>query len=259
MKTNVSSYYSNDYDESNRHQDPFGRIQEIRTRQLLLRYLGDRKSILDVGGATGVYAFFLADHGFDVSLIDIAENHTRQARQINAGRSHKLTDIIHADIQEIELANKYDAIILHGPLYHIVDRPKRIKLLKKLSSILTPNGLILGFCINRYAGYFYGVRSGKILDRAYQKSVLNEIKTGVRHMAPGWYFHTPAEIVAEYEEASLSVVAIKGVTSQIWMLPEVDQILSTNEGLEKIISLAEQLEDSVDIGQDILCVGQIKE
>ncbi len=32
-------YYANNYNEDARHQDAFGKLQELRTRELLLRYL----------------------------------------------------------------------------------------------------------------------------------------------------------------------------------------------------------------------------
>ena len=52
MKKRVIDYYSDQYNEGLRHRDPFGIIQEIRTRELISRYLkNDVISILDVGGA----------------------------------------------------------------------------------------------------------------------------------------------------------------------------------------------------------------
>jgi len=257
MTKNVINYYLNDYDEAMRHSDPFGVIQELRTKELIGRYLlNEGMSILDVGGANGIYSFYLADLGHDVSLLDIAANHVEQAIEINSKRTNKLQGIILGDVQTFESTEKFDIIILHGPLYHIVKREKRINVLRRMKNILVSKGVILGFVINRFAGYFYGVRTGNILNREYRELVQEEIKTGIRKKAPGWYFHKPAEIQAEYQEAGLNVTAVKSVVTQIWMLPEIEIKISTSEGMKNVLDLAKEAEDHVEIGQDILCVGK---
>lgn len=101
------------------------------------------------------------------------------------------------DARSLELDEKFDMIIIHSPLYHITEREERISVLKHMKTLLNDNGKILGFAINRYAGYFYVVRSGKILDNDYSNVVLNEMKSGSRHKGPGWYFHRPSELISE--------------------------------------------------------------
>jgi hypothetical protein len=57
-------------------------IQKLRTKELLSRYLKDYPmSILDVGGARGVYAFYLADLGHSISLFDIVPRHIADVEQ----------------------------------------------------------------------------------------------------------------------------------------------------------------------------------
>ena len=72
MTTKIIDFYTHRYNESDRHQGAFGIIQELRTMELISRYLpNNRASILDVGGATGVYSFQLADIGHRVTLLNI--------------------------------------------------------------------------------------------------------------------------------------------------------------------------------------------
>lgn len=127
-----------------------------------------------------------------------------------------------------------------------------------MKNYLNTNGLILGFGINRYAGYFYGIRSGQILNDEYRRFVTEEIKTGVRKKAPGWYFHKPDEMIAEYEESDLYVVDIKSVVTQIWMLPKIEDLIKEANSMKKILDLAKEAEDDIQIGQNILCVGKEK-
>ena len=258
MNNNLIEYYVNKYDEGLRHRDPFGVIQELRTRELILRYLREESmSILDVGGANGVYSFFLADLGHHVSLLDIAPNHIEKAEQLNAERDRKLEQILLGDAQTFETQVKYDLILLHGPLYHLMERDKRIAVLQRMKQLLKKNGRILGFAINRYAGYFYGVHSGAILKEPYRQIVKEEMKHGIRNKTPGWYFHTPTELTAEFEEAGLTVTASKSVTTQVWMLPDIETMIQDGDGLRLILQLAQDAEDAVQIGQDLLCVGEV--
>lgn len=256
----IIQYYSNLHDELTRHSDSFGVIQEARTKKLISRYLATNTStILDVGGAGGVYAFFLADLGYQVTLLDIVPKHIEHVRNLNAKRELRLTDIVLCDALTFETDRQYDMILLHGPLYHLVRRADRVSLLSRMRRILSPNGLLLGFGINRYASYFYGVHSGQLFGKQYRNEIMNEVKSGERLREPGWYFHKAKEIVREFEDSALDVIALKSVTTQIWMSPGIDLQLRTKSGLEQVLSTAEQMEDEVEIGQDLLCVGKSKD
>jgi SAM-dependent methyltransferase len=57
-----------------------GRLEFIRTRDVLQRTLPPAPArVLDVGGATGVYAGPLAAAGYDVTVIDPVPEHVRAA------------------------------------------------------------------------------------------------------------------------------------------------------------------------------------
>jgi hypothetical protein len=65
------SWYTDRYDEDRRHRDTFGLLQEARTLELLDRFCPPPPArVADIGGATGVYAFPLADRGHEVSLVE---------------------------------------------------------------------------------------------------------------------------------------------------------------------------------------------
>ncbi len=256
MSDRIVDYYVESYNEDRRHTDPFGIIQEIRTKQLLERFITQpQMNILDIGGATGIYSFFLADLGHNVTLLDIAPNHIKIAKSKNFIVNNKLKNIILADALKYETEETFDIIIMHGPLYHIQSREKRIDLLSKANKFLKKKGILLGFAINRYAGYFYGVHSGHILNDAYKKIVIEELESGIRIKEPGWYFHKYRELIEEFEDSNFHVQEIKSVSSQLWMLPNINDLLSDEDKLNDIIQLANHMEDELEVGQDLLCMG----
>ena len=63
------------YDESQRLKGDIGPLALTRTRELMERHLPPTPAVvLDVGGATGVYAFWLAERGYRVHLVDVRWN-----------------------------------------------------------------------------------------------------------------------------------------------------------------------------------------
>ena len=57
----------NSYDESQRLTDGFGNLERERTQELIKRYLPTTSAtIMDIGGAGGVYSFWLAGLGYNV-------------------------------------------------------------------------------------------------------------------------------------------------------------------------------------------------
>ena len=70
---NIDDFY-NKYNEGERLFQSLGRLEFTRTCDIINRYLGDTgETILDIGGATGHYSFWLAEKGYQAHLIDIVE------------------------------------------------------------------------------------------------------------------------------------------------------------------------------------------
>src|SRR5208282_6634933 len=71
-----------------------GELEQLRTQAILARHLPlPPATIFDVGGASGVYAFPLAEQGYQVHLIDPVELHLEKARDRSASTGVKLSSI----------------------------------------------------------------------------------------------------------------------------------------------------------------------
>jgi 2-polyprenyl-3-methyl-5-hydroxy-6-metoxy-1,4-benzoquinol methylase len=65
----IKAYYDQSPEESRLEQ--WSRLEEARSRELILRYAPPAPAlVLDVGGAAGAYAFWLAEQGYEVRLFD---------------------------------------------------------------------------------------------------------------------------------------------------------------------------------------------
>jgi ubiquinone/menaquinone biosynthesis C-methylase UbiE len=111
-----------------------GRLEYLRTRELLARYLPPAPAtVLDVGGGAGVYALPLAREGYSVHLIDAVPLHVEQAREASAlQQDSPLASAQVGDARRLVWDdNSVDAVLLLGPLYHLTSRDDRLRALKE--------------------------------------------------------------------------------------------------------------------------------
>jgi len=96
-------------------------------------------TVLDVGSGYGRNALWLAQHGFDVTAIDLSpvavEQLTHKARALNLSITAKTQDV-----RDIELINPYGVILIFFVLHHLLDREAR-RLIHCLQEFTSVGGL----------------------------------------------------------------------------------------------------------------------
>src|SRR4051812_3554370 len=87
----VRHHYESEIDEADRLRRGAGRLELVRTQEIIRRHLpGPPLEILDVGGGAGVHAAWLADDGYAVHLVDPMPSHVEQAKLL-AGPRRRVT------------------------------------------------------------------------------------------------------------------------------------------------------------------------
>ncbi|MFL5497184.1 MAG: class I SAM-dependent methyltransferase, partial [Gemmatimonadaceae bacterium] len=122
----IKAYYDQSPEESRLELGPF-QLEEVRTRELILRHAPEPPAVvLDVGGAAGAYAFWLAERGYDLRLFDASPRLVDVARRRNADAVVKLAECSVADARALPNADESAGmVLLLGPLYHLVDEQDR--------------------------------------------------------------------------------------------------------------------------------------
>jgi SAM-dependent methyltransferase len=133
-----------------------GRLEELRTRDVLERCPPAGGRVLDVGGGTGPYAAWLAGRGYQVDLIDAVPLHVEQARRLGreAGFTARLGDARSLPYGEAAA----DAVLLLGPLSHLPDRGDSLRCLQEAARVLRPGGVVVAAAISRFASLIDAVR-----------------------------------------------------------------------------------------------------
>jgi SAM-dependent methyltransferase len=227
------------YGEGAEHDRLAGRpsLELLRTRVLLERYLPSPPArVLDIGGASGVHASWLAGRGYRVHLIDPVPLHREQAAAAGG------FSVAAGDARDLpEPDDRYDAVLLLGPLYHLTERGDRLRALAEARRVTRPGGLVVAAVISRYASMFDAFFRGFIDEPGFAALMSEDLATG-QHRNPARnpeffttaYFHDHAGITAEVSESGLALDDLLPVEGPLHWAPGIRDRL-TDPGQRQLI------------------------
>jgi SAM-dependent methyltransferase len=246
---NVRAYYARD-EERERLGSGVSRIEFERTKQILARALPSPPAIVaDIGGGPGAYAIWLASLGYSVRHRDLMPNHVDHVRRDAASAGVDVESVV-ADARSLDLDDEsVDAVLLLGPLYHLVEREWRLEALREARRIVRPGGVVFAAAITRWALRLDGIATLRI-DREFPaaRSLIDEAeRTGViPPLEEGGftgYTHRPEDLREEVAAAGLEVedlVAVEGIAFAY--AGDIDERLATPDGLEVLVEVARAIE-----------------
>jgi ubiquinone/menaquinone biosynthesis C-methylase UbiE len=257
------------FDEAQRLEKPDSQIERLRTQELLARYLPPPPSvILDIGGGTGVYAFWLAERGYQIHLVDGIPRHIAQAEEAALQFSdHPLASIKLGDARHLEHPdNSADGILLLGPLYHLTERSDRILALREAHRTLRSGGILLAAGINRFASMVVALQEGLVDDAEFAPIYEQGLRYGQHRNPTGdpyffttAFFHYPQELIDEITEAGFrfeALLAIEGPVRIMKDFAEEWQKPGIQERLLKITRMVESEPTLWGISPHILAIGK---
>lgn len=251
------------FDEDNRLKNAYGILEEAHTRHLILRNIPSPKAVIyDIAAGTGPYSSWLAGLGYAVHYSDLVPHHVTQFKNRHAHTAN-IVSIGVEDARNLSYADdSADLIILNGPLYHLPERAERLQVLQEAKRVLKDKGRLLGFTISRFAGLHYALSSGEVFNDGYFDMARGEIATGLRDNRDlknktfiRAYFHLVEEIEAEFREVGLQVAGSYGVLGPAWNTPNLEEIIKDEKKKERLLLVAELMEQHPMQSPKILTVG----
>lgn len=182
--------------------------------------------ILDCGGGPGRYSLELAQRGYRITLFDLSPECLRLAASKAQEAGVTLEAIEQGTATDLSRFpdNTFDAVLLMGPLYHLLVETDRLQALSEARRVLKPGGPLLATFISRYAALRYAAAN----EPAYLVAHMDEAETmltrGILPPRGGSetefvaYFAHPTEVGPLCERAGLQVqniLGVEGLVSQI--------------------------------------------
>jgi SAM-dependent methyltransferase len=255
--------------ERDRLTDGRGRLEFIRTCEIVLRRLpGSPAVVADIGGGPGRYALWLAELGYQVEHRDLMPLHVEQltadaAELAGAGGAGVSSAV--GDARDVDLPDaSVDAVLLLGPLYHLLDRADRVRALTEAARIVRPGGPVFAAAITRWAARIDGL----LRERLYlaHPEVLGRIdeidRTGLlppfQEAGFSAFCHRPEELRAELAEAGLEVTDLVSVEGPAFILGDLDARLADPADWRVVLDLAravERVPELLGLGPHLLGTG----
>jgi len=217
----MSRFVQKHYDEHaiqewGRLDDAQGKIEFASTLYLIEKYFPPQGRICDIGGGPGRYTIELTRRGYHVTLLDFSEEEIKLARSRLQGLGLQAEQLIVGDARSLShfVTGSYDAALLMGPVYHVIDAQERLHILMQLSNILKSNGVAIIAYLNSWGLIRTGVTDFPdwYKDVAKLRSLLHDLTFEGQTLSDftECYWATPEIAVREIESTGLRVVSYGG-------------------------------------------------
>jgi ubiquinone/menaquinone biosynthesis C-methylase UbiE len=238
--------------ERERLDDGYFPLERARTQELVRRHLPPPPGVvLDVGGGTGAYAFWLADRGYDVHLVDPVPLHVEQAQEASSIRATaRLASARVGDARRLEFPDALaGAVLMLGPLYHLTGREDRMAALLEARRVLEPGGWLFAAAISRFASLLDGLRGALFEHDAFFRIVERDLEDGQHRNDTGRaeffttaFFHHPDELAAEVKDAGFDLAGLFAVEGPGAFLPDFQARWADEAARERLLGLLRRVE-----------------
>lgn len=266
MDTNpIVAFYGRSDEHGRMARNP---LEYVRSKELLARHLPPPPCrVLDVGGATGAYSFWLADLGYEVTLVDFSPHHIDAVQGLQQTAAHRLKAALVGDARGLEFADdSFDAVLVMGPLYHLLERNDRVRALSEARRAVVQGGLVAATVISRYASMMDGFFEGLIADPEFVPIMHRDLQTGIhqdtsraQQYFTDAYLHRPDELEAEWNASGLNLEGIRAITSFGWTIPDLTtkwNDLAFRENLLATIRLVDQRPELLGVSSHLMALGR---
>jgi S-adenosylmethionine-dependent methyltransferase len=200
----------------------------VTLRALREHLLPPPARVLDCGGGPGRYAVELARWGYDVTLFDLSPGNLTLAQEKAAEADVSLAGFERGTALDLSRFpdHSFDAVLLMGPLYHLLEEADRRRALTEARRVLKPGGPLFAAFITRYAAH----RDAAVhyptepVDRPglYERIEADGVLPPTGSGAPTFtaYFARPEEVAPLCWEAGLEVATVLGTEGLVSVIED---------------------------------------
>lgn len=193
-------------------------LEMPHTLHYIRKYVPQGARILDLACGTGHYAKVLAADGYRLGLNDLSPANTELcAKRLG---SNPAVEFIHTGDARgfpFERYQKWGAILLLGPLYHMRQAERRLSLLKSCREALVPGGMLYSAFMSRAGALVFGIKhkpeaiiSGNNVQDLWNKGHDDAFTEGTETFVHAQFDH-PAEVNGLIRKAGLECLHLAGM------------------------------------------------
>lgn len=227
LSDEILSFYRQTQEANRLTTNVKGQLEFVRTQEIITRYLPAPPAvILDIGGGSGPYACWLAKAGYEVHLVDPVDLHIEQAQEAsNQQPEHPIASISLGDARSLRCSSmSVDAVLLLGPLYHLIDKRERLLALSEAYRVLKEDGVVIAAGISRFASMLDSFFEDRFRNPVHRDIVQNDLETGyhcnvtddLKYFTDA-YLHRPEALSSEVVEAGFQHQATLAVEGPAWL------------------------------------------
>lgn len=175
--------------------------------------------VLDCGGGPGRYAIALSQRGYRVTLFDLSPELLDLARQRTVEAGVALAAFEEGSATDLGRFpnDHFDAVLLMGPLYHLLRVEDRRRALAEAYRVIKPGGPVFAAFIARYAGHIDAVADYPAAAAGMPEAYRAIVEIGHEPLPEEGkvsfvgYFAHPGEVAPLCRDAGFEVETVLGV------------------------------------------------
>ena len=219
--SDIAALYNSDPERERlrleRHQ-----LERDLTWRYFDQYLPSQGSILEIGAATGSYTLELAKRGYTLTAVDLSAVLLEECRKsIAAAGLERQVRFVVADARDLSAVTEkgFDAVLIMGPLYHLIEEADRKAALKGAFDRLREGGILFSSFISRFGimGDLLKDFPGWVEDQVEVKWLLAQGKRPDDYPRGGFrgYFAQVSEVAPLHEAVGFETLTVVGVEPAI--------------------------------------------
>jgi SAM-dependent methyltransferase len=186
--------------------------------QIMVKYLPPPPArVLDLGSGPGRYAIALAQRGYTVTLLDLSGESLDLARRnvAQAGVGDRVEGYEQGEATDLGrfAGESFDAVLVMGPLYHLIEEADRQAVVRESLRVLRAGGIVIAAIINHLGVARAGVSEfpewyDDPICLGIVDSYINRVPEVKLRGFTDAYFAHPLELRRWYEEAGAETIAM---------------------------------------------------
>lgn len=204
--TKLQEYYSSGYEKTRLTSDKAHSIEFLTTVHYFDKILPSNSKVLDCCAGGGIYSYYLAEKGFNVTAADLSADNVEiiKANQ----NSDLLSGVYNLNVLDMSVFEKesFDIVLCMGAFYHLKSAEERRKCIEECLRVLKKGGILVLAYINRNPCVLY---------QFFQqpKNIENQtelIKTGDNNLFYAVEFNEIEKVIEEFNLTKIKNIGVDG-------------------------------------------------